>query len=322
MDASGRAPPQQTAAETTLDKAHELLARGFTVFPADHPVQSKCIGAHNATPCDGKRGKHPAVAFSTWNVVTDAMLDINWQRRGGLANPAVACGPSHLVVLDDDGDLDKWATTYGIALPDTYTVTTGRGRHLYYRWDHTVEKVSNPDFTEFNMDVRGAGGYVIAEGALHASGAAYVGNGLDVAQLPLEVAEVLLARQNRHKSAIGPGLDGSGGGTGEPFWENTAASENPNTAKIVFRKRHRTLVAYAGRLRARGLDYHEAAHLFQQRWLLCEQPIGQIPEARYHSTPPADCNYPVTWGEAEAKLADVYGRYPAGHPETGAPRRP
>ena len=300
-----------TAAMSMVSKAHELLARGFQVLPADHPDQRKCIGAHAQMPCDGQRGKHPAVAWSKWNVVTDSMIDTNWRRQGGLANVAVNCGPSGLVVLDDDGDLDKWATTYGLDLPDTYTVTTGRGRHLYYRWDHSVEKISNVGFTDFRMDVRGKGGIVIAEGSQHASGAIYTGNGLDPAPLPPEVADLLLARMH-HTSTTTPPT----GGTGEP-WETFTGTtgEDPNTAMIGWHKRHKGLIAYACRLRSRGLDYTEAEKLFRERWLLCVQPTGQIPEAKYHGTPPPECNYPVTWEEAEDKLRDVYARYDAGRPE-------
>lgn len=294
------------------DAAKRLLARGFEVFPADHPGQRTCIGAHGTIPCDGQRGKHPAVAWSTWNTVTEKMIDTGWRRRGGLANPAVNCGPSGLVVLDDDGDLDKWAATYGIDLPDTYTVSTGRGRHLYYRWDHSAEEIGNVDFTDFKMDVRGAGGLVIGEGAQHVSGVIYKGNGRDVADLPPEVAQVLLDHQKRKKASPPP--NGTTNGTDWETFTGTTG-EDPNTTMIGWNKRHNALIAYAGRLRGKGLDYAEARQLFEQRWLLCVQPTGQIPEARYHETPPPDCNYPVTWEEAKAKLADVYERYEAGHPE-------
>lgn len=289
-----------TNTDQFVNAARALLARGFVVFPADHPGQRKCIGAHQAVPCDGQRGKHPAVAWSTWNVVTSKMIDTHWRRRGGLANPAVSCGPSDLVVLDDDGDLDKWAATYGLTLPETYTVTTGRGRHLYYRWDHTVEKIGNVDFPDFHMDVRGQGGLVIGEGAQHVSGAIYTGNGIEVVDLPAEVARVLLGHQNRHKAPAPTAT-----------WEVSPSSpgEDPNTARIGFKKRHPALIAYAGRLRSLGLDYTEAVTVFKQRWLLCEQPTGIIPEATFHSP---DCPYPVTWDEAEAKLKDVYERYAAG----------
>ena len=98
---------------------------------ADHPGQPECIGKHGPdNPCDGIRGKHPAVKWGTWAVeVTPQMIDLVWENRDGLANVAVACGPSNLVVLDEDasGELDRWCVTYDVTLPDTYTVTTGQG---------------------------------------------------------------------------------------------------------------------------------------------------------------------------------------------------
>jgi hypothetical protein len=120
----------------TTGFAHELHQQGFHVFPLDHPAQPGCIGKHGKTsPCDGDRGKHPAVKWGVWSVtVTAQMIDLEWAKHGGVANIGIACGPSNLVVLDEDrhGELDRWCVAYGIALPVTYTVTTGRGRHLYF----------------------------------------------------------------------------------------------------------------------------------------------------------------------------------------------
>lgn len=292
--------------------AHRLHGSGFHVFPIDHPGRVQCIGLHGPTnPCDGQRGKHPAVKFGTWAVtVTDKTIDLAWARHGGQANVAIACGPSGIVALDEDqaGELDRWAVTYGVDLPDTYTVTTGRGRHLIYRWDHRAQKIGNSPkaMRGFKIDVRGDGGYIVAEGSQHATGAVYTGNGMPVADLPDEVAQLLLADTPRQDPPAAP----DPGGT---LWENVATG--PGADKIGFHERHKALIAYACRLRNKGLDYEEAVPVFRERWLLCEQPTGLIPEARFHATPPSDCDYPVTWAEAEGKLRDVFGRYPAGHPE-------
>src|SRR4029077_9763785 len=103
------------------------------------------------------------------------------------------------------------------------------------------------------------------------------------------------------------GVGGTNGvEVGETFWE---PPRDPNTAKIPDGKRHNELVAYAVRLRGKDLDYREAEFLFGQRWLLCEQPEGQIPEAAYHS---ATCRYPVTWDEAQVKLRSVFSLSPPG----------
>jgi P4 family phage/plasmid primase-like protien len=284
--------------------ARQLLRdRGFHVFPADHPDHPECIGRHGpTTPCDGCRGKHPAVKWGVWAVtVTLQMIDLEWGKHGGLANAAVACGPSSLVILDEDeqGELERWCAAYGFILPETYTVITARGRHLYFHWDHTKQRIGNSPkaMDGFKIDVRGDGGYAIAEGSQHASGAVYVGNGLPVADLPQDVAQLLLTGAAHNTDQSGP----------EPVWEN--ATQDFNTTRIAFHDRHKALIAYAGRLRKSGLDEHEAEAAFRARWLCCEQPEGQIPEAHFHRTA---CPYPVTWEEAQAKLRDVFTRYPAG----------
>ena len=183
-----------------LDAALALHKQGLHVFPADHPDQPKCIGLHDPakSPCDGKRGKHPSVKFATWAVAaTPQMIDLAWSRRGGLANIAVACGPSNIVVLDEDeyGELDRWCADYGITLPDTYTVTTARGRHLYFYWDHSTQRIGNCEkaMSGYKINVRGHGGFAIAEGSRHESGATYIGNGQPIADLSQEVAQLLLA---------------------------------------------------------------------------------------------------------------------------------
>jgi Bifunctional DNA primase/polymerase, N-terminal/AAA domain len=281
-----------------LAQAHALHERGLHVFPADHPDQPQCIGKHQPdAPCDGTRGKHPAVKWGTFAVtVTPQTIDLTWAQHGDLANIAISCGPSGLVVLDEDerGEIERWCATYGITLPDTYTVTTDRGAHQYFRWDHTTQRIGNSPkaMDGFKIDVRGAGGFVIGEGSQHASGAIYTGNGLPIADLPHPVAELLVA--GRHQQP-----------PDAPDWEDVGGRHD---TKLGYHHRHNALIAYAGRLRKSGLDYREAEAVYRERWLLCEQPAGQIPEARFHSTA---CPSPVTWEEAQAKLRDVYSRYAA-----------
>ena len=162
--------PDLVAAALAL---HKL---GLHVFPVDHPDQPDCIGAHATTPCDGTRGKHPACKWGTWAVAaTDKMIEQAWARRANLANIGIACGPSNIVVLDEDqaDELDRWCADYGITLPDTYEVTTGRGRHLYFHWDHSVARIGNSSKATdgYKIDVRGHGGFAVGEGSRHASGA-------------------------------------------------------------------------------------------------------------------------------------------------------
>jgi len=299
-----------TIGDNTRAVADKLREAGFHVFPVDHPNHAQCIGKHAA--CDGQRGKHPAVSWGVWaTTVTQQMIDMEWDKRGGLANIGISCGPSGLVVFDEDaeGELTRWTVSCGLDLPDTYQVTTGRGTHYYYLWNHATQgRIGNtPKIVEgFDVDIRGEGGFIVAEGSQHASGAVYTGNGKPIAPLPDKVAEFLLEANTKQSPAST--INGAGDKT---FWDD-GRPRNVNDDPIRFHERHIQLVAYAGRLRSKGMDYEEAETLFRQRWLLCEQPTGQIPEAKYHGTPPADCNYPVTWKEAKEKLDDVYRRYPAG----------
>lgn len=226
------------------------------------------------------------------------MIGLAWGKYNGLANIGIACGPSNLVVLDEDqhGEIERWCVTYGITLPDTYTVSTGRGRHLYFRWDHTAKRIGNSPkaMTGFKVDVRGDGGFAVAEGSRHKDGTVYTGNDHPIADLPDEVAKLLLADSATTTTKSE---------TTESTWEKV------ETERIDYPHRHNALVAYAGRLRKSGLDYDEVEPIFRERWFYCEQPEGQIPEARYHG----DIPYPVTWDEAKAKLADVFQRYARGN---------
>lgn len=159
--------------------------------------------------------------------------------------------------------------------------------------------------------MRGDGGYVVGAASVHETGAVYTSNGLPIAPLP-PVAEILLAGiQNTN------GQNTNGQNTNvRDFWQPLA---DPNVTMIADGQRHNALVRYAGRLRGKGLDYAEAKPTYRARWLLCEQPEGQIPEAAFHT---AICRWPVTWEEAQGKLRDVYDRYPAGGDGDPAPADP
>ena len=177
----------------------------------------------------------------------------------------------------------------------TREVTTGRGRHLYFKWDHSKQPIGNGSkaFDNFKIDVRGKGGIVIAGGSRHASGADYVDNGKPIADLPQKVADLIIAGQSQPT---------------QPSGQPAAGTGNPNTTMIPQGKRHKALISYAGRLLKNRNDFAEAEILFRERWTLCEQPDNEIPEAKFH-TP--TCTYAFTWAEARVKLVDAYNPLPA-----------
>ncbi len=66
-------------------------------------------------------------------------------------------------------------------------------------------------------------------------------------------------------------------------------------------QRHAALIAYAGKLRGRGLSLAEAERLMWGRWQDCAQPENPVNPARF----------PLSWEEAVEKLRDVFARFAA-----------
>ena len=121
----------------------------------------------------------------TTNGLNDATLDVGmieqWWKRWPKAMIGVRTGPeTGIFVVDLDLDPDKGLN--GIAafgelqnggtLPETITVQTPRGgEHLWFRW---VDGITNSTSKLApGVDVRGAGGYVIAPPSRRADGAEY-----------------------------------------------------------------------------------------------------------------------------------------------------
>lgn len=100
------------------------------------------------------------------------------------ANIGVVCGAfSGVVVLDIDG-AEGEASMAEFVLPRTPTVTTGNGRHLYFR--HPGGRVTNRVRVIPGVDVRGDGGYVVAPPSLHPNGEVYRWTrGLSPTDIPL-----------------------------------------------------------------------------------------------------------------------------------------
>lgn len=129
----------------------------------------------------------------------------------------IACGPSGLVVIDEDatGELERWSRDTGLSLPPTLTVNTGKGRHLYYLPPEGVKLTNHSRLKAegYNVDVRGNGGYVLGPGSAHPKGGCYtLEDGTQgVAELPSDVVEWMTARPTR------PTPSQSHNNSGSPF---------------------------------------------------------------------------------------------------------
>ena len=135
------------------DVAISLAQRGFCVFRLK------------------ERGKTP---IGKWkDQATNSLDEIeDWKAKG--YNIGLACGPrSGVWVLDVDDEDANIAILEKISLPATYTIKTGKGYHYYFKWVQGMP-ITNSHRCEIDkIDVRGDGGYVVAEGSTHETGHVY-----------------------------------------------------------------------------------------------------------------------------------------------------
>jgi hypothetical protein len=144
---------------SNVEAALDLARRGFYVFPI----------------ADGK--KSPALCRWSREATTDEATIRRWWSSHPCANIGVATGPSGLIVVDiDNKDGKDGAASLALLemlyeqLPTTLTVRTASGgRHIYLRGAcrNSVCKLGA------GLDVRSAGGYVVAPGSLLDGGGEY-----------------------------------------------------------------------------------------------------------------------------------------------------
>ena len=140
-----------TTLHSPLDGALDAAQRGWRL------IRLQPAGKTPAGPWRG-RDTHDTATITQW-----------WT---GDASPnyGIVADASGLLILDEDtpGSLDRWEAQHG-PLPPTFTVTTGKGRHLYYHaGDHRYGNASPFRADGLDVDVRGAG-YVVGPGSIHAS---------------------------------------------------------------------------------------------------------------------------------------------------------
>ena len=103
-----------------------------------------------------------------------------------------------------EASLKKLQAEHG-CLPKTVTVKTGKGRHRYFRCGDARIRNSAGRLGK-GIDVRGDGGYVVAAGSVHVSGADYRfvdGRGLDeieVARAPRWLLGLVQPKSSRKRS--------------------------------------------------------------------------------------------------------------------------
>lgn len=171
-----------------LTAALEYAAAGFRVFPLQ----------------DG--GKAPRTKHGCKEATTDTERIRSWWTAYPNANIGIACGTvsctglssgalcRNLTVIDLDSKPDKgvngfkelyeWQQENG-ALPETLTVKTGGGGyHYYYFTDKPYKNGTDILGNGSGVDVRDAGGYVVAPPSVHESGKRYEwADGFDISKI-------------------------------------------------------------------------------------------------------------------------------------------
>lgn len=203
-------------AATATDSARMMAAAllyakwGWPVFPLHTPVGNGCSCA---SPQCGNPGKHPRTRNGFKDASTDPATITQWWTDWPGANVGLVTGPaSGLLVLDVDprnrGDetLDELIRQVG-RLPDTPEVMTGGGgRHFFFRWDDALATCRKG--LGAGLDVKGAGGYVVAAPSLHASGRHYgweaSGHPADVPLADLPTSLLAMLSSGRDSSSHAP----------------------------------------------------------------------------------------------------------------------
>lgn len=162
------------------------LRPGFAVFPL-YPVQEGGACGCGNVECKAS-GKHPAYAYSTLKKGERV------QGRAGCGYGIATGERSGFFALDFDNleSLKAMEEDPARPLPTTAGVWTARGVHLYFKQPAGVRVKNSASELAPGVDVRGEGGFVVAPGSQHKSGAVYAElkpEGLAIADAPAWLLE-------------------------------------------------------------------------------------------------------------------------------------
>lgn len=194
--------------------------QGLAVFPVHEPLFNHPLGytctceewrhgdwAKKHTPhryldahehCEGP-GKCPRGKWKDEST-TDPSTIRHWWRKWPTANIGIDCGKSGLLVLDADTYKEQYDGEKFLTQADEETVTTltgGGGVHLWYKMPEGKTWGNHNKGLPAGIDIRGAGGYVVAAPSLHKSSkryafeAGYELGTIDLLPVPDKLAELL-----------------------------------------------------------------------------------------------------------------------------------
>ncbi len=120
----------------------------------------------------------------------------------GLSNIAIVTGWKNLVIVDFDNEAgyELWLALYGVRYADTYTVSTGRGHHLYYY----IEDMPQYTMSWFGGEIKSSG-YCLIPPSTHPSGTAYKATNFSPIMTIGSIYDILPESvfQNEHEAKVG-----------------------------------------------------------------------------------------------------------------------
>jgi hypothetical protein len=181
-----------------------------------------------------------------------------WWKRWPDANVAIATGPSGLLVVDIDdkpGAEDAWLRLVDVLGEDSCDTLTARsgggGMHKYFQAPGNLGVSSSAGRLGRGIDIRAAGGYILAPPSRHPSGGLYVWetdfDGGVLAPLPAGLRGLLLAH-------------------------DASRSIDATSSCFVAGQRNSTLTSLAGSMRQLGMGPVEIAAVLHVINQLCGLP--------------------------------------------------
>lgn len=186
--------PSALNTATMLDAALAYAALGWPVLVLHGYDGGRCTcGSSSCKPC-----KHPRTLHGVKDATTDAATIREWWTRWPVSNIGLAC--SAFVVVDVDIRADKRGDVALVDLVERHgsigwslSATTGSGgQHYLFAMPERAPR-NGTDRLGVGIDVKSAGGYIVAPPSVHVSGGRYAWNcdGAELSTMAPWLAEML-----------------------------------------------------------------------------------------------------------------------------------
>ena len=241
--------------------------QGLEIFPVHVAVSGSCSCG---VPGCNSPGKHPATKHGVKDATSDMAQIVKWWVENPSYNIGLHC--NQFTVLDVDGEIGKESLRKFVKQNKDLTSfmngprakTGGGGYHFFFKASDIGNKVGIAP----GLDLRGAGGYVIAAPSLHHSGKRYEWDiGLNEGLIPDGPGWVryLVKKQSGQFKSIQTRSNGE-----KPKIDIDALPSIANGT------RHNELTRLAGRLFWEGRGFSEVAELLNKiNFSKCSPPLGQ-----------------------------------------------